>query len=130
MKSGEKIKRIREEKGWTQTELAKRMGVALRTVQGWELVNSFPRTEQGRSKLAEILGVPFSYLLDEEQDFYNTVGEQYGSRGKKQAERILTDAQAYLAGGDLTAEEREEFLESLMRMYLKTKELAKDKYGK
>lgn len=50
------IKELRSEQGWTQLELAIRLGVTPPTVYAWESGRSVPKVEQLR-KLAEAFGV-------------------------------------------------------------------------
>lgn len=51
----ERLKALRQEKGWTQEELAGRLGVALRTLQRWEGGKSQPS------------GMALRFLLDLEE---------------------------------------------------------------
>jgi len=50
------IRQLREEQGWTQLELANRLGVTPVTVYTWERGRNEPRASQLR-KLAELFGV-------------------------------------------------------------------------
>lgn len=61
-----RVRRLRVERGWSQRELADRMGAGLRTVEYIEAAahRAFDAT-YGRLALA--LGVPLSEILDEEQ---------------------------------------------------------------
>jgi hypothetical protein len=68
--------------------------------------------------------------MSDEELFILDAAEKYGYRGKQQGQKLLNDMQAYLAGGDLNDEDRDEFLQSFMRMFFKTKEIAKTKYGR
>lgn len=53
---GEKIRGLRESKGMTQEQLAKKVGVASVTISKWELDTSKPKSES-TIKLGEIFGV-------------------------------------------------------------------------
>ncbi len=50
-----KLRRYREERGLTQSELAKAIGKSFRTVQAWEREESFPNAEM-IWKLCEVFG--------------------------------------------------------------------------
>jgi transcriptional regulator with XRE-family HTH domain len=50
------LKKFREEKGWTQAELAKRSGVSLRTIQGWEQGHRAP-VSPDFFRVVKVLGV-------------------------------------------------------------------------
>ena len=58
----EKIKALREVRGMTQTELARRLGVTRSGVNAWEMGISVPST-QYVVELAEFFGVSTDYLL-------------------------------------------------------------------
>ena len=54
MKFGEKLKALRKERGLTQNELAKAVGVGTRSVVGWEQEGRYPRKRELYAKLAEV----------------------------------------------------------------------------
>ena len=58
----EKIKGLREQLGWTQTELSKRLGLTRSSVNSWEMGLSVPST-QYIVELAKIFNVSTDYLL-------------------------------------------------------------------
>ncbi len=57
-----RIKQLREERGLTQTELAKRLGITRSSVNAWEMGISVPST-QYIVELAEMFRVSTDYLL-------------------------------------------------------------------
>ena len=63
MKLHEKIYQHRKQMGWSQEELAERVGVTRQAVSKWELGNSLPELEVIVS-LAKVFGVTTDYLLD------------------------------------------------------------------
>ena len=62
-KTGERIAALRKEKGWSQTELAERLGVTNKAVSRWETGRGYPDVEL-LPLLAKELGVTISELLD------------------------------------------------------------------
>ena len=58
----ERIKELREEKGWTQTELAKILGVTRSCVNAWEMGISVPST-QYVVELASLFHISTDFLL-------------------------------------------------------------------
>ena len=58
----ERIKELREEKAWTQTELAKIMGVTRSCVNAWEMGISVPST-QYVVELASLFHISTDFLL-------------------------------------------------------------------
>jgi transcriptional regulator with XRE-family HTH domain len=67
----EKIKKLRQQKGWSQTQLANKMGVRSQHISRYERGNSNPSAET-LSKFAEIFGVSVDYLLSEDEETTNT----------------------------------------------------------
>ena len=58
----DRIKFLREQKNYTQTDLAKKLGITRSSVNAWELVISVPST-QYIVELSNIFSVSTDYLL-------------------------------------------------------------------
>ena len=125
MTFGEKVKTLRTTKKMSQAQLAQELGVALRTVSGWENQNRYPKKRELYQNLADILGCDISYLMSEEESFITEVSEQDGSRGAKQAQQILEQAAAMFAGGELSDEDKTAFMDEIQMLYLDSKQRAK-----
>ena len=67
MKTGEKIKRLRIERGWTQSDLGERIGVQKAAINKYEtgIVVNLKREILG--KLSDVLDVNPAWLIDEEE---------------------------------------------------------------
>jgi transcriptional regulator with XRE-family HTH domain len=59
--TGERIKMLRKRKGWTQDELAKRMGVSRVTIGSWETGKVIPKIESVQ-EMAVALGSTPAYI--------------------------------------------------------------------
>lgn len=59
---GARIQELRNALGWSQVELAKRLGVAKQTVSNWENENIQPSIEM-LVRLSKLFGVTTDYLL-------------------------------------------------------------------
>ena len=125
MTFGEKVKTLRTTKKMSQAQLAQELGVALRTVSGWENQNRYPKKRELYQNLADILGCDISYLMSEDESFITEVSEQYGSRGAKQAQQMLEQAAAMFAGGELSDEDKTAFMDEIQMLYLDSKQRAK-----
>lgn len=64
---GDRVAGAREAQGMSQKDLAKRLGVKLKTVRGWENDLSEPRANK-LSMLAGLLNVSITWLLNAEGD--------------------------------------------------------------
>lgn len=68
MKVGEKIKYHRTGMGWSQSELAQRVGVGRVTIVSWEKGNIANVSIQRIERLADVFGVTIAYLLDDSKN--------------------------------------------------------------
>jgi len=72
--TAEKIKKLREARGWTQAELARRLGVTRNGVNSWEQGLSMP-SPACLVELAKVFSVSTDYLLGVENlDSVNVTG--------------------------------------------------------
>lgn len=128
MEFNDKIKELREKKGMTQTELGEKVGVSLRTIQNYEAGKSYPKQNHMYDKLAEALDTDVNYLLTRGEHFIAKSSEEFGYRGKKDAEELINSAKALFAGGELTDEDKETVLMALQEAFFEAKRENK-KYG-
>lgn len=59
---GERLRTLREKRGWTQQDLADRLNISRNTVAGYESKGKIPR-EDTLISIADIFGVSTDYLL-------------------------------------------------------------------
>ncbi len=85
---GDRVTGAREAAGLGQPELAKRLGVKVKTIRAWENDQSEPRANK-LSMLAGILGVSMMWLLSGEGD--GPDGPDVVERMDEDMERILLD---------------------------------------
>lgn len=117
MKFGEKLRGLREQKGLSQTELGNRVGLSLKTIRGYEIYDVYPRKREVYSRLAEALDVDASYLINEGEAFVLDAAGVYGSRGRKGAEKLVTELSGLFAGGDMAEEDMDEMMLALQEAY-------------
>lgn len=122
MKFGEKLKKLRTEKGLKQAEVATAVGVSRRTYISYEQEGRYPRKRDVYAKLADTLGCSVNYLMSEEEEFVMGVGEQYGSRGKRQAEELVAELSGMFAGGELSDKDMDAVMIALQKAYFDCKE--------
>ncbi len=130
MAMGERLRSARKAAGLTQSQLAQKVGVTLRSIQFYEQGDREPKTSAVYQKLSQALGVSTSYfiseneliLAQEREEFLERASEKYGSRGKAQAELILEQASALFAGGELSTSDQEAFMKAMMDIYFHAKE--------
>ena len=138
MTFGEKLKTVRLSLNLSQSELSEKTGISERSLYTYEQTGILPRSNNLR-KLAEALNVSVSYLLDEEETdpnkdidhdiFIANSKNQYGYKGAREATELLSRASALFAGGELDDEAKELFFQSLMGVYLDSKQEARNKFS-
>lgn len=126
MKFGEKVRQARLARGMTQAELATAVGVSLRTVVGYENMETYPKKRETYHRLAEVLGVDVNYLLTENEEFIQQAGEKYGRRGRQYAEQLVREVRGLFAGGTMDDED----LDAVMRAITEAYWIAKEKNRK
>ncbi len=122
MRFGEKIRDGRNKIGLTQQELAKKLGVSLRTITNYETGSMYPKKREIYSKLAELLDVDINYLLTEDEEFTIQAQETYGARGAKQADELINQVGALFAGGELSDNDKDAVMRAMQQIYWDAKE--------
>ena len=137
MTFGEKVRLARTTLNLSQTELSGITGISERSLYTYEQLNTIPR-KGNVQKLADALHVSVTYLLDEQEEdpqkdidqesFVLKVKNVYGNKSAHDAQEVLDKAGALFAGGDLDEEAKEIFMQSLMEVYLRSREKAREKF--
>ena len=125
MNFGEKVRQLRTSMGWTQDELAKKLGKSKRTIVGYENGETYPRKREVYTQLAELFDVDTNYLLTENEEFITEASELYGRRGQLQAAALLEQAAALFAGGSLSEDDELAFVNEIQQLYLDSKKKAR-----
>ena len=86
----QKILILRSEQGWTQQELANRIGTTQRTVAAWESGDSIPRKAM-RVRIAKAFGLPENRFLG---DVHETPPE---ADGQEPTARLMEQLDAMLS---------------------------------
>ena len=144
MNFGEKIKELRKKRGFSQAELAEKIGVTQKTICNYENGTRFPKGQKIINGFADIFDVSIDYLLDDTEvdsnkknikieykdEFISTAKENFGYKGKKEAENLLEKTAAIFSGGSLSDEDKDAFFQSITELYFDAKSKSRKKYGK
>ena len=122
MKFCEKLKEARTRAGLKQEELAKALGVSLRTITNYESGERYPKKRELYYKLAELFHTEENYFLNEDEDFLLTAVEKYGSKGAKQARELMEEVSGLFAGGNIADEDLDEMMRGIQEAYWIAKE--------
>lgn len=121
MKFAEKLKDLRQKQGLTQKEVAQAVGITSRTYGSYEQEGRYPRDREIYSRLAEVFDCETNYLLTEDEEFIAEATAQYGKRGKRQAEELVTELTGMFAGGELSDQDMDAVMLELQRAYFDCK---------
>lgn len=121
MTFSERLKKIREQKGLTQEQLAQRCGISRRMIQKYESEVARPRFDASE-KIASALEMPVSELLGESGALVAQAAERYGSRGAKQAEELMSEVTGLFAGGEMAEEDMDVMMRAITEAYWIAKE--------
>ncbi len=130
MNFGEKIKNARIAKNWSQSDLAKRSGISLRTIQNYEASQRLPKKKETYTKLADVLDIDENILLDENASFVLKAYEEYGSSAMDQAWKLVSDVKALWAGGQLAPEDMDAIMQAMQKAYWDAKKKNRKYAGK
>ena len=121
MKFGEKIHKLRKQYGFTQAELAEKLGVHHRTIIGYERDGRYPRDRNIYKKLADIFQVPVHYLY-EDSSFIDEAASAYGESGKEEAKQLAMELSELFATGELSDEDMDNIMYVMHRAYFQYRE--------
>ena len=144
MSFGEKIKELRKKNNLSQAELADKIGVTQKTICNYENGTRFPKGQKIINGFADIFDVSIDYLLDDNEidsnkknikieykdEFISIAKENFGYKGKKEAENLLEKTAAIFSGGSLSDEDKDAFFQSITELYFDAKSKSRKKYGK
>lgn len=121
MKFCERLKNLREEKGFTQAQLSELAEISSRMIQKYECGASRPRFDAAE-KLASALGVSVSELLGEGGALEARAAERYGPRGARQARELTDEVTGLFAGGGMADEDMDAMMRAISEAYWIAKE--------
>ena len=122
MEFGEKLRMLRKKNHISQNDLAGRLGVSLRAISGWENDGRRPKQAVHCLRIAELFDYDMDLLRDDSDLFITKAGEAYGSRARKQAEKIVNDLTGMFAGGVLSEADQDAVMRALQDAYWEAKE--------
>ena len=121
IKFGEKLRKLRKQNNLTQAELAKALGIHLRTVIGYERDGRYPRDREIYRKLSEIFQVPAHYFYDD-LTFEEGAAAAYGESGREEAQQLAIELSEIFATGELSAEDMDNIMYVMHRAYFQYRE--------
>ena len=115
MKFGEKLRALRIQNHLTQTALAEKLGVSLRTLQNYESCSMYPKQTDIYAKIAAFFNVSTDYLLKDERPA-PTAYEL-----NMPADELIAQIGSLFAGGELSEEDKDKVLCTINDLYWQAK---------
>ena len=120
MEFKERLTKLRRMRGMSQSDLALATGLTVRSIKNYEAGDRMPKADT-IYKLALGLDVDEKALVTDEEFFIIEANDKYGARGKASAQKLIENAQALFAGGDLTDEDKNAVMEAIQEAFWKSK---------
>ncbi len=117
MKFGEKLKILRMQNHLTQTALAEKLGVSLRTLQNYETCKIYPKQTEIYARIARLFGVTTDYMLGDDPDPAETRLIPPAEHASRQAQELILSAGSLFAGGHLSEEDMDKVLCTINELY-------------
>lgn len=119
---GDRIKELRSLAGMSQQELANKAELSLRSIQNYESNQRYPKDVAILNKLCKALNTSIEQLMKEEDNFIQEASEKYGTRGKKDAQKLVDELGGLFAGGELNEADKDKVFRAITEMYWKAKD--------
>lgn len=132
---GERLAKLRKEKGLTQEELAKALNITRSALSLYEIGKRDPDTETLK-KMAEYFGVSIDYLLGRTNLPNGFIPEEYQQKHKvtkrdiNQYEETLKQLKAIFYNDKVSEEDKEKIFRDITEFFWESKERNKQKYGR
>lgn len=120
MHFGEKIRALRTERKWSQSETAEKIGVSLRTYQNYEACKMHPKQTALYGKISELFAVSTDYLLHDEITQPNPPADA-PEDPISGVDALIRTADALFAGGELSEDDKEKVILALNELYWRAK---------
>ena len=122
MRFCEKLKEARTKAGLKQEELAKALGVSLRTITNYESGECYPRKRDIYHKLAQMYHTEENYLQNENEEYLHSASEKNGPKAAKQSQSLVDEVSGLFAGGNIADEDLDVMMKALQNAYWIAKE--------
>lgn len=124
MEFGEKLKNARKKQGLSQTLLAQKSGLSLRSIQNYESGERHPANISIVKELAKALSLNYEYLLDDTSQYVIDAAQRGGAEAAHDIDRLLSDIQGLFAGGTVSQEDKDKLMKAINEIYWESKESA------
>ncbi|MBQ6946505.1 MAG: helix-turn-helix transcriptional regulator [Clostridia bacterium] len=115
MKFGDKLKALRIQNHLTQSALADKLGVSLRTLQNYETCKIYPKQTEIYGRIAKLFGVSADYLLGDISAAETLIPPAQAAA--LQAHELIAHAGSLFSGGNLSEEDMDKVLATINELY-------------
>ena len=118
---GEKLKMLRCNAGYTQSELGKLIGVSDRVLGYYETNERFPKKQETLLSLAKIFNVSMDYLLGLSNDEVEPLDTGYGTLTNEHSQYLLKNIETLFKGNAISQDEKDVLVKGILDIYFKYK---------
>jgi DNA-binding XRE family transcriptional regulator len=115
MKFGEKLRSLRLQNHLTQTALAEKLGVSLRTLQNYETCKIYPKQTDIYARISALFGVSTDYLLSDRP------APDYVPTAPMPTEELIARVGSLFAGGTLSDRDKDKVFATITELYWQAK---------
>ncbi|HEX9059667.1 MAG TPA: transcriptional regulator, partial [Clostridia bacterium] len=96
--------------------------LSLRSIQNYESNKRYPKDVAILNKLCKALDTTIEDLMSEKDNFVQEATTKYGTRGKKDAKKLVEEVGGLFAGGELNDEDKDKVFRAITEMYWRAKD--------
>jgi len=117
-----RIRKLRESLGMTQSQLGEVVGKSLHAVSKWEIGRNQP-SQEDLIKMSRLFNVDLAYLIGAENTPSTKINGEQNNVGE--LKRLQNEIEVLFKGGKLPPEDKDEFIKVITEMYWDAKEKQK-----
>ena len=122
MRFGQKVRKLRIQKGLSQTELGAICGLSLRTIRNYEVDGRYPKQREIYYKLASALDCSVNYLLSEEEELFENETQEPNYDVLSDMDTLAKDVRTFFSRNDVPEIVKDSLMQKLQDAYWEARE--------
>lgn len=122
MEFGEKLKKLRLERGILQRDLAEVLEVSLRTIKNYELGHSYPKDVEVFFRLSDFFHIDVNYFLMRDMETMNAFNEKEEDFSSYfQSESVLYLVADFFSSPEIDSSDKDQLMQRMQEIYWREK---------
>lgn len=122
MRFGQKVRKLRTQKGLSQTELGNMCNLSLRTIRNYEVDGRYPKQREIYAKLAAALECSVNYLLSEEEEIFKNENPECNYDIISDMDMLVKDVRNFLFHSETPDYIKDLLMQKIQEAYWKARE--------